>query len=410
MNRALSAVFLCTILFYFTIGSAQNAATPSAATDKPASQLGSQQLGSEQFRYPASIFGFNDSATQLKWERLFLAVPDPKLAEQHLRTLTAVPHLAGTPEDKATADYVADKFRAAGLETEIVEYKVWMNYPEEISVDAIAPASLKMHGPTPEHVEGDPYQDNPRIVTAVNGYSPSGDVAADLVYANYGRPEDFRKLKEMNVDVRGKIVITRYGQNFRGVKAFVAQQNGAAGLLIYSDPMDDGYFKGDVYPKGPWRPATSVQRGSIGYMFEFPGDATTPGVASLPSLPESQRVPPEKSAALPRIPSTPLSYADAQPLLANLGGPESPREWQGALPFTYHVGPGPVRVKMHLKQNYQFRSIWNVIGRIRGSEHPDEWVVAGNHRDAWVYGAVDPNSGTTAMLESVHGEIGRAHV
>ena len=403
MNRALSAVFLCTILFFFTIGSAQNAAAPSAATDTPASQLGSQQLGSEQFGSQASIFGFNDSATQLKWERLFLAVPDPKLAEQHLRTLTSVPHLAGTPEDKATADYVADKFRAAGLETEIVEYKVWMNYPEEISVDAVAPASLKMHGPTPEHVEGDPYQDNPRIVAAVNGYSPSGDVAADLVYANYGRPEDFRKLKEMNVDVRGKIVITRYGQNFRGVKAFVAQQNGAAGLLIYSDPMDDGYFKGDVYPKGPWRPATSVQRGSIGYMFEFPGDATTPGVASLPSLPESQRVPPEKSAALPRIPSTPLSYADAQPLLANLGGPESPREWQGALPFTYHVGPGPVRVKMHLKQNYQFRSIWNVIGRIRGNEHPDEWVVAGNHRDAWVYGAVDPNSGTTAMLESVHG-------
>src|SRR5205823_2555847 len=161
------------------------------------------------------------------------------------------------------------------------------------------------------HVDGDPYQDDPRVVTPFNGYSPSGDVEGDVVYANYGRPEDFKKLEQMNVDVRGKIVVARYGQNFRGVKAYVAQQHGAAALIIYSDPMDDGYFKGDPYPKGPWRPAYGVQRGSVGYMFEFPGDATTPGIASLPSLPDSERTPPEKSAELPRIPTTPLSYADA---------------------------------------------------------------------------------------------------
>jgi len=352
---------------------------------------------------PAPIFGFRDAAAENATEARFLAVPDPKLAEEHLRTLTQAPHMAGTPEDKATADYVAQKFRAAGLDTEIVEFKVWMNYPLEISVDVTAPAGVEMHGPTREHVAGDPYEDDPRVVMPFNGMSPSGDAEADVVYGNYGTPEDFEKLERLKIDVRGKIVLVRYGQNFRGVKEFVAQEHGAAGVIIYSDPFDDGWRRGDKYPDGPWRPDTGVQRGSVGYMFEFPGDPTTPGFASVPSLPESKRISPEQSAQMPKIPVTPLSYHDAWPILQHLGGPDSPREWQGALPFTYHVGPGPVRVRMHLKQDYQFRTLWDVIGRVRGSESPDEWVVAGNHRDAWVYGAVDPNSGTTAMLEAVHG-------
>jgi N-acetylated-alpha-linked acidic dipeptidase len=349
------------------------------------------------------IFGFRDAAAENATEVRFLAVPDPKLAEEHLRVLTQAPHMAGTPEDKATADYVAQKFRDAGLETEIVEYKVWMNYPQEISVDITAPAGIEMHGPTREHVEGDPYDNDPRVVMPFNGMSPSGDAEADVVYANYGTPEDFEKLEKLKVDVRGKIVIVRYGQNFRGVKEFIAQEHGAAGVIIYSDPFDDGWRRGDKYPDGPWRPDTGVQRGSVGYMFEFPGDPTTPGFASVPSLPESKRISPQQSAQMPKVPVTPLSYHDAWQILQHLGGPDSPREWQGALPFTYHVGPGPVRVKMHLKQDYQFRTLWDVIGRIRGSESPDEWVVAGNHRDAWVYGAVDPSSGTAAMLEAVHG-------
>jgi N-acetylated-alpha-linked acidic dipeptidase len=240
-------------------------------------------------------------------------------------------------------------------------------------------------------------------VMPYNAMSPSGDVEAEVVYANYGSPEDFLKLEQLKVDVRGKIVLVRYGQNFRGVKAFVAQEHGAAGVIIYSDPADDGWRRGDKYPQGPWRPDTGAQRGSIGYMFQFPGDPTTPGIASVPSLEDAKRTPPEKSAQLPKIPTTPLSYADAWPVLEHLGGPDSPRDWQGSLPFTYHVGPGPVKVKMHLKQDYQYRTIWDVIGRLRGSEWPEEWVVAGNHRDAWVYGAVDPNSGTAAMLEAVHG-------
>lgn len=349
------------------------------------------------------ITGFRDATAQHALDQKFLAVPDPKLAEEHLRTLTAKPHLAGTPEDKETADYVARRFREAGLETEIVEYKVWLNYPREVSVDVIAPAGVKMHGPTREHVDGDPYQNDPRVVSAMNGSSPSGDAEAEVVYANYARPEDFAKLKEMGIDVRGKIVIARYGANYRGVKAYVAERAGAAGLIIYSDPIDDGYFKGDAYPKGAYRPPSAVQRGSIEYLFKYPGDVTTPGIASVPELPAAQRTPPERAEALAKIPATPLSYQDAQPILAHLGGPATPRDWQGALPFTYHVGPGPVRVKIHLRFDYAYRTIWNVIGKIRGTELPDEWVVAGNHRDAWVYGAVDPNSGTAALLETVHG-------
>jgi N-acetylated-alpha-linked acidic dipeptidase len=351
----------------------------------------------------SAIAGFRDVAGEREIEKRFLAAPDAKLAEEHLRILTQAPHIAGSPEDKATAEYVAKKFREAGLETEIVEYKVWLNYPSEISVDLTAPEGVTMHGPRPEHVDSDPFQDDPRVVRAYNGMSPSGDAEGDVVYANYGAPEDFDKLKQMNVDVRGKIVIVRYGQNFRGVKAFVAQERGAAGVIIYSDPKDDGYYRGDAYPKGPWRPASSTQRGSVGYMFQFPGDPTTPGIASVPSLPDSKRVPPGESAQLSKVPVTPLSYADASPILEHLGGPASPREWQGALPFTYHVGPGPAKVKIHLKQDYQFRTIWDVIGKVRGTPASADWVVAGNHRDAWVYGAVDPNSGTAAMLETVHG-------
>jgi N-acetylated-alpha-linked acidic dipeptidase len=361
-------------------------------------------LAQQKAESPASqVFGFRDFARQRQWDQKFIAVPDPGRAEEHLRILTAAPHVAGSPEDKQTADYVAQKFKDAGLETDLVEYKVWMNRPAEVSVSVTAPANVKMNGPSRERVSSDPYQDDPRILPAFSGSSPSGDVEAEVVYANYGRPADFKKLEEMKVDVRGKIVIVRYGENFRGVKSFVAEEHGAAGVIIYSDPWDDGYFKGDSYPKGPWRPETAVQRGSIQYMFKYPGDPTTPGVASLPSLPDSQRVPPEQAVDMPKIPTTPLSYGDAAPILQNLGGPETPREWQGALPFTYHIGPGPVRVKVHLKQDYRYWPIWNVVGKIPGAKFPEQWVVLGNHRDAWAYGAVDPNSGTAAMLETVRG-------
>ena len=353
---------------------------------------------------PSEVFGYkNFAAEEAKTDQTFLAVPDAKLAGEELKILTAEPHIAASPEDYKTAEYVAGKFREAGLETAIVPYKAWLNMPKEVSVKAYdADGKLLMSGPVPEHVSNDAYQDDKRVTPAFNGSSPSADITAEVVYGNYCGPDDFNKLGELGVDVKGKIVICRYGSNFRGVKVYIAQQRGAAGVLIYSDPADDGYYRGDAYPKGPWRPATAVQRGAVQYLFKYPGDALTPGVASRPDLPASQLLKPEQAANMPKIPSEPLSYHDAAPILENLGGPDAPREWQGALPFTYHLGPG-VKVHMVLKMDYQYRTIWDVTGKITGTDFPNEWVVAGNHRDAWVYGAVDPNSGTAEMLEAVHG-------
>jgi N-acetylated-alpha-linked acidic dipeptidase len=355
---------------------------------------------------PQSVFGYIDFAAQAGIEEKFLAVPDAKLAGQELKTLTAEPHMAATPEDHKTAEYVAEKFRAAGLETEIVPYRVLLNQPKVVRVEAFDAAGQPlMTGPTREHVQGDPYQDDPRVVMPFNGSSGSGDVTGDVVYANYGRLEDFDQLAAQHIDLKGKIVICRYGANFRGVKVYIAEQRGAVGVLIYSDPQDDGYYKGDAYPMGPWRPDTGVQRGSVQYLFKYPGDPETPGVASTLDLPDSARISPEGNQ--PHIISIPISYHDASPILQALKGPGVPSGWQGALPFRYHLGQvaGSGGVKVHLvsQQDYQRRIIWDVIGKIPGSEYPDAWVINGNHRDAWVYGAVDPNSGTAAMLESVHG-------
>jgi len=353
-----------------------------------------------------AVFGYADFTAQSRIEEKFLAVPDAKLAGQHLKILTSEPHLASTPEDRKTAEYVAQKFRAAGLETEIVPYRVLMNQPKTVRVEAYdSSGKLLMSGPTREHVDGDPYQDDPRVVMPFSGSSGSGDVTAEVVYANYGRLEDFDHLAAQHIDLHGKIVLVRYGANFRGVKVYLAEQRGAMGVLIYSDPHDDGYYKGDAYPIGPWRPETSVERGSVQSIFKYSGDPETPGVASTLDLPDSARVSPYGSQ--PHIISIPLSYYDAAPILQALRGPSVPQEWQGALPFRYHLGQvggqGGVRVHLVSVQDYQRRIIWDVIGKIKGTEYPDEWVVVGNHRDAWVYGAVDPSSGTAAMLEAVHG-------
>jgi N-acetylated-alpha-linked acidic dipeptidase len=345
-----------------------------------------------------------DSASEQKIEQEFLAIPSAKLAGEHLKTLTAAPHIAASPEDYATAEYVASKFKAAQLETSIIPYKVWLNIPKEVKITATAPdGSVLMTGPSPEHVTADPYQNDPRIVTAYNSSSPSCDLTAEVVYANYGTPEDFKKLAEMHIDIKGKIVLVRYGHNFRGVKVYLAQLGGAAGVIIYSDPADDGFTKGKSYPDGPYRPATGVQRGSVQYIFKYPGDATTPGVASDPELSSDKRIPPEQAASQPTIPATPISWQDAQPILKALTGPVAPKEWQGGLPLEYRTGPGGVQVHLVLQQDYAYRTIWDVIGTIDGATYPDEWVVAGNHRDAWVFGAVDPCSGTASMLEAVHG-------
>jgi N-acetylated-alpha-linked acidic dipeptidase len=351
-----------------------------------------------------SVLGYGDFTAQAKIEQRFLAVPNAKLAGRHLKTLTAEPHMAATPGDRKTADYVARKFRMAGLETEIVPYRVLLNQPKVVRVEAYDGAGhMLMRGPTREHVKGDRYQGDPRIVMPFSGSSGSGDVTGEVVYANYGRREDFDLLATRHIDLHGKIVLCRYGLNFRGVKVFLAEQRGAAGVLLYSDPLDDGFSKGDAYPMGPWRPETAIQLGSVQYLFKYPGDPETPGVASTPELPDSARIPGDKSGDQPLIISIPLSYHDASPILQALKGPEVPQGWQGGLLFKYHLGPGGVKVHLVSQQDYKRRIIWDVIGKVSGKEFPDEWVVAGNHRDAWVFGAVDPSSGTAAMLEAVHG-------
>ena len=298
---------------------------------------------------------------------------------------------------------MAQKFRAAGLETEIVPYRVLMNQPKMVKVEAYRPAGqLLMSGPAREHVEGDPFQDDPRVVMPFNGSSGSGDVTGEVVYANYGRLEDFDHLAAQHIDLHGKIVIVRYGSNFRGVKVYMAEQRGAAGVLIYSDPQDDGYYKGDAYPDGPWRPARACSAARCSISSSIPAIRRRRAWPRRPICPTRRASSPEGNQ--PHIISIPISYHDAAPILQNLKGPSVPQGWQGALPFRYHVG-GQGGVKVHLvsQQDYQRRTIWDVIGKVKGTEYPDDWVVAGNHRDAWVYGAVDPNSGTAAMLEAVHG-------
>jgi N-acetylated-alpha-linked acidic dipeptidase len=342
------------------------------------------------------------STAERRWEEQFRAVPAGDSAREHLRRLTAVPHIAGTKEDYATAVYVRDKLQSYGLAAEIKEYQVWLNYPKSDPVVELIAARRERLSVREAVVKDDPSSSNPTITPLFNGYAASGDVTAPLVYANYGLPPDYDALQKAGVDVKGKIVIVRYGNSFRGVKAKVAQDHGAVGCIIYSDPADDGYMQGDVYPKGPWRPVAAGQRGSVQFLFQYPGDPLTPG---KPAIPGVERLKPEDAMDdIPRIPVQPLAYDEARKLIQPLKGPLRPRGFQGGFPFGYHVG-GTNDVKVHLKteMDYASRTIWDVIARIDGAAEKDRWVIMGNHRDAWVFGAVDPNSGTAAMLEAARG-------
>jgi len=365
----------------------------------PAFRYGLSQAQSDQ----QAIEGFTaaGAANERRWEEKFKLIPAPNSAREHLRRLTAQPHVAGTKADYDTAIYVRDRMREYGLSAEIKEYDVLLPYPKSPSiVQLIAPHRESLR--TQEAiVPEDPTSSNSKIISLFNGYSASGDVTGPLVYVNYGLPRDYEDLKKLGVEVKGKIALARYGNSFRGVKARVAEENGAVGLIIYSDPADDGYMQGDVYPKGPWRPASSAQRGSVQYLFQYPGDPLTPGEPSIPGV---KRLTMSEATNLTRIPVQPISYRDAGRLLEPLRGPLRPRGFQGGLPFPYRVG-GTEDVRVHLKtdMDYQTRKIWNVIVRIDGGEEKDRWVVMGNHRDAWTFGAVDPNSGSAAMQEVARG-------
>ncbi|MFN0206335.1 MAG: M28 family metallopeptidase [Planctomycetota bacterium] len=357
---------------------------------------------------PPRLRGFTikNSQNEAASEARFLAIPSAKECKQFLRVLTEDPHPAGSENGKALAEYVRARFLQFGFEAELVAYDVLLSTPKN------APKSIELQLLEPEKYDAKLQEqgtawDKDSFTSAAlgnfHGYSPGGEVTADVVYVNYGLPEDYEKLDQLGIDVRGKVVITRYGKCYRGVKVREAELRKAAAVIIYSDPADDGYAKGDVVPRGPWRPETSIQRGSVGYMFIQPGDPLTPGWASH----KNQRKIEQEAVTgastpggvLPGIPSIPLSYADATPILKNLSGANVPEGWQGSLPFAYHVGPGPSRVRLKVDIQWENKTIYNVIAKWKGNERPDEWVVMGNHRDAWVHGAVDPNSGTASILE-----------
>ena len=363
-------------------------------------------------------FAPGSKAAQARAEAHALAVPTPDAARAWLRSLTEEPHVAGTPADRKTAEDVRDKLRSWGWQAELAEYEVLLNYPRNVycRIDRPQVQALKV---IEDAVAADKDSASPDAFPAVHGYGVSGDVTAQVVYANYGRPEDFATLDKLGVDVRGKVVLVRYGELFRGLKVRNAQKRGAKGVLIYSDPAEDGFAKGDTFPNGPYRSGSSLQRGSVQFLSLGPGDPSTP---NSPSIKGAKRLPIdprhgftigdpqavkdwEKETGLIRedyfasIPSLPISYDAALPILDGLGGPGVPAGWQGGLPLAYHVGPGPLEITFGVEMDYQVRPVWNVIATIKGEVEPERWVMIGNHRDAWVYGAVDPGSGSAATLE-----------
>lgn len=342
-------------------------------------------------------FAASSALRQDSLERRLIAMADTASVRTMSQNLTAVPHVAGTPAQAATRDYVITRMRTWGLETWTKEYTVYLPQP-----DTVAAWLLPRAGAQPERLDlaearvaEDPVTAGPHV-PPFNGYSGDGDVTAEVVYVNYGLIEDYQTLDSLGISVRGKLVLARYGRSFRGIKAREAELHGAVGLIMYSDPQDDGYFLGDVYPRGPMRPAAGIQRGSV---MNRNGDPTTPDAPSI----EGVRRLPEESLPIPRIPVIPMSYGNAERILDAIGGPSVPQSWQGALPFRYHVGPGQVWVRLLVKTERGARAmhkIWNTFGLVRGARYPSEWIVVGAHRDAWSPGARDNISGTVTVLEA----------
>ncbi|HTI05377.1 MAG TPA: transferrin receptor-like dimerization domain-containing protein [Gemmatimonadales bacterium] len=342
--------------------------------------------------------GFTPASARAErdWEKKFAAVPAPDSLRSYMRRLSARPHHVGSPYDQDNAEWILARFKSYGLDAHIETFDVLFPTPLERVVELVAPTKFVAALREPA-VAGDPTSAQQREqLPTYNAYSIDGDVTAPLVYVNYGVPADYERLERMGVSVKGAIVIARYFGSWRGIKPKVAAEHGAVGCLIYSDPADDGYVQGETYPNGPWRPRDGVQRGSVMQMEVYPGDPLTPGVGATK---DAKRLPIAEAKTLTKIPVLPISYADAQPLLAAIGGPVAPDAWRGGLGITYHVGPGPARVHLRLKFDWTLKTLRDVIARIPGSTAPDEWVIRGNHHDAWVNGAEDPISGQAPLLE-----------
>ena len=339
--------------------------------------------------------------------RLIQTIRPENCRSQH-RIFTEQPHMAGTARNYELAQHVAKQWKEYGLEdVELIEHPVYLPWPiryEATLVDANEKLSLKEE-PVPQ--DKDSY--NKDVGIPYCAYSADVDVTAPVVYVNSGNPEDYDLLAKRGVDVRGKIALARYSvpYSYRGFKALTAQRRGVAAVLFYSDPADDGYKKGDVFPWGPWGPESHLQRGGIVYDFNLPGDPRTPGWASVPG---GRFLPAESAVSMPTVAAAPMSYKDARRILEKMTGPAVPNEWQGGLPFTYRLGPTSDKLHLVIQNDKKVRSIWNVVGRLRGVDRPNEWVILGNHRDAWVFGGVDPSSGSATLMETARafGELKRS--
>ena len=357
--------------------------------------LPSTLFGADQ----APLVGYSprSSQTEREWETKFRAIPDPANLREDMRRLSARPHHVGSPYDKDNAEWILARFKEWGLDAHIETFNVLFPTPKLRVLEMVEPTKFtaKLEEPA---VAADPTsnQKSEQLPT-YNAYSPDGDVTAPLVFVNYGLPEDYEKLERLGVSVKGSIVIAKYYQSWRGVKPKVAAEHGAIGCLIYSEPQDDGYTRDVVFPQGPMRNPDGVQRGSVmDFASASPGDPLTPGVGATP---DAKRLSREEAKSLAKIPVLPISYGDAQPLLAALKGPMAPNEWRGTLPIPYHVGPGPAKIHLKLEFNWDIKPVNDVIVKIPGNEAPDEWIIRGNHHDAWVNGAEDPVSGTSPLLE-----------
>ncbi|OLE53782.1 MAG: folate hydrolase [Acidobacteria bacterium 13_1_20CM_3_53_8] len=346
----------------------------------------------------AQLQGFTreDSDSERALEARFDASLRREDLREWMRRLSARPHHLGSAYDHDNAQFIAEQFRSWGYETEIEEFHVLFPTPKTRLLEMVSPEHYTAKIAEPPLAEDATSNQTAEQLPVYNAYSVDGDVTGQLVYVNYGVPRDYEELERRGVDVRGKIVIARYGGSWRGIKPKVAAEHGAIGCIIYSDPRNDGYFQGDVYPKGAWRNEWGAQRGSVADMPLYPGDPLTPNEGATTN---AHRLPIKNAPTLTKIPVMPISYGDALPLLRALSGPMAPDEWRGALPIPYHLGPGPTTVHLKLEFNWDIVPAYDVIARLRGSERPDEWIIRGNHHDAWVNGAEDPLSGLVAEME-----------
>ena len=356
-----------------------------------------------------TLMGFSaeNSAKQKALEAKFDSILKAENLREWMKRLSARPHHVGSPYGKENAEFIAAQFKSWGFDTKIEQFDVLFPTPKTRLLEMTAPEKFTAKLEEPNLKEDSTSGQKDEQLPTYNAYSADGDVTGDLVFVNYGVPDDYEELEQRGIDVKGKIVIAKYGGSWRGIKPKVAAEHGAIGCIIYSDPRNDGYYQGDVYPKGAWRSENGAQRGSVADMPVFPGDPLTPNVGSTKG---AKRLEIKDAPTIMKIPVLPISYADALPLLKNLGGADAPEDWRGALPITYHLG-GNNSVKVHLKLefNWDIKPIYNVIAKMQGNERPDEWIMRGNHHDAWVNGADDPISGLVAEMEEARaiGELAK---